>query len=186
MLKLAIKGFVDLYFADESGFSLTPNLSYAWQPIGIQWGIKSIKKKVQNVLGFLNPINNHLKMYSLAKDQYMNSDIFIAKMNDFAGQIKKKTVLVLDRASWHTSKKTLSMISEWEDKGLFIVFLSAYSPHYNLIETLWRKIKYEWLNIKDYLPIAIGTENTLKKKLKEIFQEYGNLYNIDFSMSQFK
>lgn len=186
ILQLAIKGFVDLYFVDESGFSLTPNLSYAWQPIGVQWGIKSIKKKVQNVLGFLNPINNHLKVYSLAKNQYMNSDIFIAKMNvpiaiGIAGQIKKKTVLVLDRAPWHTSEKTLSMISEWEDKGLFIVFLPAYSPHYNLIETLWRKIKYEWLNIKDY-----HSENTLKKKLKEIFQEYGNLYNIDFSMSQFK
>ena len=166
---------------DESVFSLTPNLSYAWQPIGVQWGIKSIKKRVQNVLGFLNPINNHLKTYNLAKNEYMNSDIFIAKMNDFASQIKKETVLVLDRASWHTSQKTLSMISEWEDKGLFIVFLPAYSPHYNLIETLWRKIKYEWLKIKDY-----RSENTLKKKLKEIFQEYGNLYNIDFSMSQFK
>ncbi len=110
----------------------------------------------------------------------MNSKIFIEKINDFISQIKKETVLVLDRAPWHTSEATLSMISEWESKGLFIIFLPAYCPHYNLIETLWRKMKYEWLNIKDY-----RSKNTLNKKLKEIFQEYGNLYNIEFSMSQF-
>ena len=75
ILQLAIKGFVDFYFVDESGFSSTPNLSYAWQPIGVPWGIKSIKKRVQNVLGFLNPINNHLRTYNLAKNEYMNSDI---------------------------------------------------------------------------------------------------------------
>ena len=95
----------------------------------------------------------------------MNSEIFIAKINDFVAQIEKETVLVLDRAPWHTSAQTLSMISEWEAKGLFIIFLPAYAPHYNLIETLWRKVKYEWLHISDY-----RTKNTLKKKLIEIFK----------------
>lgn len=180
ILDFVNQGIADLYFVDECGFSLTPNISYAWQPIGVQWGIRSVKKKVQNVLGFLNPINDHLKTYKLPENEYMNSKLFIERVNDFVSHIKKETVLVLDRAPWHTSEATLSMISEWESKGLFIVFLPAYSPHYNLIETLWRKIKNEWLNIKDY-----RSKNTLKKKLKEIFQEYGNLYNIDFSMDVF-
>lgn len=181
ILTLAYEGLTDLYFVDESGFSLTPNLSYAWQPIGEQWGIKSIKKKVQNVLGFLNPLNNHLKVYQLPQNEYMNSKLFIQKMNDFVDQIKRETVVVLDRAPWHTSEATLRMINQWESKGLYIIFLPAYSPHYNLIETLWRKIKYEWLNIRDF-----RSKNTLKKKLKQIFMEYGNLYNINFSMDIFK
>ena len=29
-------------------------------------------------------------------------------------------------------------------------FLVTYSPHLNLIETLWRRIKYQWLKAKDY------------------------------------
>lgn len=163
---------------DESGFSLTPNLSYAWSPIGIQWGIKSIKKKVLNVLGFLNPQNDHLKIYPLQENLYMNSEIFIRLVDDFAAQIDKETVLVLDRAPWHTSELTLSKFMEWEEKGLHILFLPAYAPHYNLIETFWRKIKYEWLSINDY-----RSKTALKNKLKSIFQEYGNLYNIKFSMN---
>lgn len=169
---------MDIYFVDESGFSLTPNLSYAWSPIGVQWGIKSIKKKVLNVIGFLNPNNDHLIVYPLPKNTYMNSEIFINLVDDFASKINKETALVLDRAPWHTSELTLNRIPHWEDKGLHLLFLPAYSPHYNLIETLWRKIKYEWLKIKDY-----RSKTSLKKKLKTIFQEYGNQYNIKFSMN---
>lgn len=178
VFKLVNQGVTDMYFVDECGFSLTPNLSYAWSPIGIQWGIKSVKKKVLNVLGFLNPKNDHLKIYPLPKNKYMNAEIFTGLVDDFITGITKETVLVLDRAPWHTAALTLSKISEWEEKGLHIVFLPAYSPHYNLIETFWRKIKYEWLKIKDY-----RSKTALKKKLKSIFQEYGNLYNIKFSMN---
>ena len=167
-----------MYYIDESGFSLTPNLSYAWAPIGVQWGIKSIKKVVQNVLGFLNPINDHLKIYSLEKNAYMNSEKFVEFVSDFASQISRETVLVLDRAPWHTSDLTLSQIPKWSEQGLHLVFLPAYAPHYNLIETLWRKIKNEWLSISDY-----RSKTALKKKLKTIFQEYGNQYNIKFSMN---
>lgn len=172
------KGVMDIYFVDECGFSLTPNLSYAWSPVGIQWGIKSITKKVLNVLGFLNPKNDHLKIYPLPENTYMNSEIFIKLIEDFISGIKKETVLVLDRAPWHTSDLVLNMISQWEERGLHIIFLPAYSPHYNLIETFWRKIKYEWLNIKDY-----RSKTALKKKLKSIFKEYGSQYNIKFSMN---
>lgn len=159
------------------GFSLTPNISYAWSPIGVQWGIKSVKKIVMNALGFLNPYNDQLSVYPLAENVYMNSKLFIKYVNHFVTGIKKETVLVLDRASWHTSELTLSQISRWEEEGLHIVFLPAYSPHYNLIETLWRKVKYEWIKMDDYHSVS-----TLKEKLKQIFEEFGNLYNIDFSM----
>ena len=174
------QGLVDMYFADESGFSLTPSISYAWQPIGVQWGIKSAKKKVLNALGFLNPINNALRVYSLPEKTYMNSALFIKYMDDFSTTLKRETVVVLDRAPWHTSEATLSRIEEWEEKGLFLIFLPAYAPHYNLIETLWRKIKHEWLAIKDY-----NSKTSLKKKLKTIFTEYGNEYEINFSMEAF-
>lgn len=175
------QGIMDFYFVDEAGFSLTPNISYAWQPIGVEWGIKSVKKKIENVLGFLNPLRQHLVTYKLPKGAYMNSELFIQYMNDFASKITKQTAVIVDRASWHTSALTLNMIGEWEKQGLFVIFLPAYCPHLNLIETLWRKIKYEWFSIKDY-----HSEATFKRKLKSIFQQYGKDYNIKFSMNIFK
>lgn len=175
---LAKEGIIDIFYVDESGFSLTPNIAYGWMPIGVQWGIRSIKKKVMNVLGFLNPYNDALKVYPLPEKMYMDSVLFIKYVDDFVKGIKKETVLFLDRASWHTSALTVSKFAEWETQGLFIVFLPAYCPHYNLIETLWRKVKYEWLNMNDYRSVS-----KLKNKLKEIFKEYGNLFNIHFSMN---
>jgi len=39
----------------------------------------------------------------------------------------------------------------WEQKGLFLYFLPGYSPELNLIEILWRFIKYWWLPFSAYL-----------------------------------
>ncbi len=178
---LFISGLIDVYFVDESGFSLTSNVSYAWQPIGEQWAIPAEKKKVMNALGLLNVRDDHLVTYPLPEGAYMDSELFIKYIDDFSEKIEKETAIILDRAPWHTSWETLAKMEEWEEKGLHVFFLPAYSPHLNLIETLWRKIKHEWLKIKDY-----RSKNTLKKKLIEIFSFYGSQYKIDFSMNIFK
>ena len=63
-------------------------------------------------------------------------------LNDFAASIKMLTVVVLDNATPHKSKKFMANIEKWEEQGLFIVYLPTYSPHLNPIEILWRKMKY--------------------------------------------
>ncbi len=178
---LASQGLITVFFCDESGFSLRPFVPYGWQPKGEQWSIPSVRKKVANVLGFLNPLTNQLVTYQLPEDAYMNSAIFIQYINDFLLKITGPTVLILDNASWHKSELTRSKFEEWEKQGLYILFLPPRSPHFNKIETLWRKIKYEWFCMNDY-----RSENTLRKKLKTIFQQYGKQYNIKFSMNIFK
>jgi transposase len=35
-------------------------------------------------------------------------------------------------------------------QGLYLLFLPPYCPELNLIEILWRKIKYEWLPVSAY------------------------------------
>lgn len=160
---------------------MRPKPTYAWQPKGEVWGIPVWKKKVMNVLGFLSPKDSHLITYPLPDGEYMDSRMFIKFVDDFAGRIKGETALILDRAPWHTSEMTRSRIAEWEEKGLFIFYLPAYSPHLNLIETLWRKMKHEWLSIKDY-----RSKSKLEKKIKEIFGNYGTQYQIEFSMNIFK
>ncbi len=50
----AQEGAIDLYYFDESGFSLTPHIPYAWQPIGETLEIPSQRSTQLNVLGFMS------------------------------------------------------------------------------------------------------------------------------------
>ena len=61
-------------------------------------------------------------------------------------------------------------------KWIYIFFLPTYSPHLNLIETLWRKIKYEWLKPQDYLNFEILTD-----AVESIILDVGKKYKINFS-----
>jgi transposase len=38
----------------------------------------------------------------------------------------------------------------WQQRGLYLFFLPPYSTELNLAETLWRKLKKEWLRPEDY------------------------------------
>jgi len=181
LLLLAKQGVINVYFGDESGFGLQPFIPYAWQPKGEQFDFPSVKKQIANILGFLNPLTNHLITYQLPEKAYMNSEYFIRYVNDFILQIEGINVLILDNASWHKSALTKSMYEEWKSKGLHLFFLPPRCPHLNLIETLWRKIKREWLFIDDY-----ASEKKLQKKLNHIFKTYGLNYCIEFSMNIFK
>lgn len=155
---------------------MSPYIPYGYQPKGVQWEYPSEKKKVTNVLGFLNPVTNHLVSYQLPEKTNMDSELFIKYVNNFITHIDQLTVIVLDNASWHKSKLTKSMFEEWERKGLYFLFLPPRTPHLNKIETLWRKIKYEWLTIRDYRSVS-----TLKRKINSIFKKYGEEYVINFS-----
>lgn len=61
---------------------------------------------------------------------------------------------------------------------LHIFFLPSYSPHLNLIETLCRKIKYEWLKPQDYLDF-----DTLTNAVENTILNVGKKYKINFTES---
>ncbi len=106
----------------------------------------------------------------------INSQYISDCLDKVAEQIKKPTVVVLDNASWHKSKAIFAKFKEWQSKNLFIFYLPPYSPHLNLIEILWKKIKYEWLEPKHY-----SSPQLLKNAVLNIFQNYGKLFQINFS-----
>ena len=110
----------------------------------------------------------------------INTSFICKSIDDFITKIKKPTVIILDNAPWHKSKAFIARISEWQKDDLYIFHLPRYSPHMNLIETLWRKIKYEWLRPKDF-----NSKTALKKRLQYIFMNFGLLFNINFSMNFF-
>ena len=79
------------------------------------------------------------------------SDKVIEVFDDFIETLDKPTVVVLDNASFHKSKKFKSHIPRWSNKGLTLCYLPPYSPQLNIIETLWRFMKYTWIEYsRDY------------------------------------
>lgn len=53
-------GNIDLYYADQSGFCLTPPVPYAWQEKGAPIEIPTSNSRKLNVMGFLNPLTHTL------------------------------------------------------------------------------------------------------------------------------
>ena len=176
-MKLEDIGSIDLLFSDETGFSLEPYIPYGWQPIGEQISIRSAKDRVCNAYGLLSR-NGSLQVWTTP--QNINSDFIIECLDEIANQIERPTVIVLDNAPWHTSASVSKREQVWNDKELYLFFLPTYSPHLNLIENLWRKIKYEWFRIEDYL-----CPDNLRQALKRIIEGYGEEFTIDFSPSLF-
>ena len=173
LLTLEDQGLIDLLFTDECRFNLTPAIPYGWQPQGEQFSIRSSKDPVANVFGLLSRLGK-LKVY--ATPQNINSDFVIECVDEVAQTIDRLTVLVFDNAPWHRSQKVIKKQEEWAEKDLYLFFLPKYSPHLNLIETLWRKIKYEWLKPQDY-----ESAPALRTALFNIIRNYEKEFSIQFS-----
>ncbi|MEA3383547.1 MAG: IS630 family transposase [Campylobacterota bacterium] len=170
--KLESQNKIDIYYFDESGFSHTSNIPKLWTPIRTTAIIKTFVAKRINVLGFLSK-NGTLKSY--IADGRVDSDKVIEVFDDFANNLSKPTVVVLDNASYHKSKKFKANLFRWMNQGLTLLYLPPYSPQLNIIEILWRFMKYIWIDYKAYLSF----EN-LKEYIETIFKKYGNEFVINF------
>lgn len=165
---------IDLYFSDEAGFQLVPNIPYGWQAKGEYVRMFPQKGKTLSIFGLLGT-NNHLVSYPTEKRT--NADFIVRCLDSFVHKIVRPTVIIMDNAPIHRARKVLVKRKVWEEKGLFIFFLPKYSPHLNRIETLWRIMKYEWLHHKHY-----KSWNTLTKAVKNMLASFGSdQFNITFS-----
>jgi transposase len=166
-------GEIDLRYVDETGFCLEPYVPYAWQEKGEQILVNSQRSKRLNAFGILNR-RQELEVFLF--EGTINSDVVIACIDRFSEQIKMETVLVVDNASIHTSSIFLEKQEEWKSKGLTIFFLPTYSPELNIIEILWRFIKYQWLEIDAY-----ESWDSLVTAVENIFIKFGSEYIINFA-----
>jgi transposase len=169
----AKQGIIDLYYFDESGFNLTPNLPYAWSTIGKTISIPAKMSKKLNVLGFLN-INNS-KLFASTTYDRVDTEVVIEVFNLFVNQLTKDTIVVIDNAPTHTSKKFKEHLKIWEEKGLRIFFLPPYSPQLNPIEQLWKFMKYYWIEFDAYKSVE-----KMKNYVEKVIVGYGKKYEICF------
>jgi transposase len=166
-------GECDLWYFDASGFCLEPCIPYAWQPIGHTLELpQSSHNQRLNVLGFLQR-DNTLVPYLI--DGSVDTAAVVACMDQCSAQLTKKAYVLIDNAPIHRSKAFIRHIPKWIKRGLIIKYLPVYSPELNLIEILWRFIKYYWLPFSAY-----GSFQQLCAAVEEILQQFGTKYTIDF------
>jgi transposase len=178
LLALAAVGLIELYFGDESGFWQNPVISRAWQFAGEEIRLFPEKGKRLSVFGFLN-VDCEGRFWT--NEKTIKSEFVIDCLEQWLLEKgEKPTVLVLDNAKIHRSRIVKEKLVEWEEKGFYIFNLPPYSPHLNLIEILWRKMKYEWLKPEDYASFEKLTET-----IKEILSQLGAEYKINFKDRKF-
>jgi transposase len=176
----AEKGFIRLWFYDESGFNLNPNAVYAWLPPhedAKELFLPAQRGSVMTLAGFLG-YDNTLEAYS--QKGAMTSESFIAFTEDFIthhiSESTVKNIVVFDNASFHTSKIVKQKMAQWRKKNLFFQSLPAYSSELNRIEMLWKMMKHHRLEIKDY-----QSAQSLEVAVIKIIKNFGLKYSISFS-----
>ena len=167
-------GEFEVAYSDEAGFALGTVIPYAWQEAGktIELPAKNGSERL-NVFGIFNRRN---ELYSMIFEGTINSEIVIACIDDYCRSLSKPTLLVIDGASIHVSEQFESQLKRWEEQDLFIYLLPGYSPELNLIEILWRMIKYYWLPLSAYQSFKL-----LSKYLAEVLSQVGSKYQINFA-----
>src|SRR5687767_6335703 len=166
------EGVIDLRYYDESGFCLVPYIPYAWQEQGETIAIESGHSKRLNVLGFMNK-RNELEAYTI--EGSVDSAVVIHVFNEFCKTIEGPTVVVVDNASIHRSEAFQEELPKWEKEGLWVFYLPEYSPELNLIEILWRFMKYEWIEFWAYTSF-----DHLVQYVEGVIQGFGDKYKINF------
>lgn len=138
---------IDLYYADESRVSLEPCIPYGWQFADEEVFMPTAKGSGLNCFALLTRDNRCLINTS---EQNIDSRFIFEQLESFSVSLQKPTVIVLDNARIHTSQIIKERKNVWQARGLYLFYLPRYSPHLNIAETLWRKLKYEWLSPADY------------------------------------
>jgi len=170
---LSETGLIELCYGDESGVNLEPCVPYGWQFADEEVSMPTAKGRGVNCFGLFTRGNEAVVATS---ENSITAEFVIEQLERLSFSIRKITVVVLDNARIHTGKKMRERIGYWEQRGLFIFYLPTYSPHLNIAEIVWRKLKYEWLAPSDY-----EDGQRLRYSVKQILNEFGKSLRINFS-----
>lgn len=138
---------IDLYYSDESKVSLEPCVPYGWQFPDEEVFMPTQKGEGLNCFALLKR-NNQCLVETTTEN--INSQFVFERLEELSTNLRKLTVVVLDNARIHTSQIIKDRKKVWQYRGLYLFYLPRYSPHLNIVEILWRKLKYEWLSPSDY------------------------------------
>jgi transposase len=137
-----------LLFGDEARFAQWGSLSYPWAPQGQQPEVPtSGKRKAYKVFGLIASFSG--RFFYKAHAGRFNSARYAAFLLDVLSQTTPHVVVIQDGARYHTSKAMHAFFETHADR-LSIEQLPAYSPDFNPLEHLWKKVQKEATHLKHF------------------------------------
>ena len=125
---------VELWCEDEHRLGLKPIMRKVWSPIGQRPSVKVHQRYEWTYLyAFARPNSGEVHWLILPT---VSARVFSLALENFAREVgagkKKRILLVVDKAAWHTAKKDLRV-----PEGIHLEFLPSHSPELQPSERLW-------------------------------------------------
>jgi transposase len=175
-----------ILFGDEASFAWWGSLSYTWAPKGQQPLIKtSGRRKGYKLFGAIDYFTGNL--YYQGIEGKFNSASYQVFLEYLLNQIEGQVILIQDGARYHTSKD-MQAFFEKHHKRLHVFRLPSYSPDYNPIEYLWKKVKIaathnrffdEFVKLANSVEDALSTLANHTDQIKKLMGVYSK--NLAFS-----
>ena len=128
------------------GFSRSLPLSYGWRPKGKplnvprHWGAAG---RI-NLIGTLSCTRGTEQLaYQVLEERCyaIHVKTYLETLAQEAERLAPETVVILDNAGFHRANLIKDEQDAWAAQGLALWFQPSYSPRFNLIETVWKKLK---------------------------------------------
>jgi transposase len=176
---------VQIWFWDESGFSLRVIRRKAWTKKGKRKKVKGIRRRGRvNIMGGLRYSDKKRICFVIKKG---DSETFYEQLEKLKEEVKKewvekgnneqdfetsgpKIIIILDNASFHKKKEIIERI-EQNLPNIRLEYLPAYSPDYNLIELVWHSAK-EYIAHREF-----ENKEQLEKTVNYLLNEEGLVIN---------
>src|SRR5256712_1283456 len=156
-----------LLFGDEASFPQWGTLTYTWARRGQQPKVKtSGKRKGYKVFGLIESFTGCF--FYQGQEGRLNSTASIAFLTRVLKQTTQHIILIQDGAKYHISAETQAFFAQ-QTARLQVVQLPTYSPDYNPIEKLWKKIKQQETHLH-YFP----TFEALTEKVEQVLLKFTN------------
>ena len=167
ILRLAKRTGAYLLFGDEAGFPQWGTLTYTWARRGEQPRVKtSGRRKSYKVFGLIDYFTG--RFFSKCITGRLTSDSYQEFLKEVLARTRKPLILIQDKAKYHTSGAMREFFAQHRAR-LRVYELPSYSPDYNPIEKLWKKIKEQETHLH-YFP----TFESLMNRVDEAMVKFEN------------
>jgi transposase len=156
-----------LLFGDAASFPQWGTLTYTGARRGQQPKVKTCgKRKGDKVFGLMDDFTGGF--FSQRREGRLNAAASMALLTRVLAQTPQATIVIQDGAKYHTSAETKAFFAQ-QAARLAVCQLPTYSPDYNPIEKLWKKIKQHETHLH-YFP----TFETLTDKVEQALLKFAN------------
>jgi len=168
IVRLAKEKGALLLFGDECSFAQWGSLSYTWSRRGQQPTVKtSGKRQAYKVFGFIDYFTGVL--FYKGHSGRFTSETYQGFIREVLARTAKHLIILQDGARYHTSKAMQQFFATHAER-ITVYQLPRYSPDFNPIEYLWRKVKKLATHLR-YHP----TFDNLLNKVEQKLQYFANL-----------